>query len=120
MKNKYLIIFVLGVAAIAVMYLLYPREKVFGTLDAFAQCLAEKNITMYGAEWCDFCKSEIKAFGGSFRFVPYVECPDEPRRCLALGVSGYPTWIFQDGRKLAGRQGLEKLSRESGCALPNF
>lgn len=30
----------------------------------------------------------------------------------------YPTWIFQDGKKLVGEQGLRKLSQESGCALP--
>lgn len=88
-----------------------------GELDGFAKCLAEKNITMYGADWCPHCQNEKKAFGDSFRFVPYIECPDNPQKCLAEGVKGYPTWILPDGRKLEGEQGLENLSRESGCSL---
>ena len=86
-------------------------------LDGFAKCLAEKNITMYGAAWCSHCQSQKKLFGDSFRFVPYVECPDNPQKCLAEGVNGYPTWIWPDGKKLEGEQRLENLSRESDCSL---
>ncbi|TAL56410.1 MAG: hypothetical protein EPN86_02655 [Nanoarchaeota archaeon] len=118
MKNKYIIAFGLIIVAIVTAYLLYPRKQVSGQFDAFAQCLAEKNITMYGAEWCPHCQNEKKAFGDSFQFVPYVECPDNPQKCLAAGINGYPTWIFPDGKKLEGEQGLEKLSKESSCSLP--
>lgn len=95
-------------------------------LDSFAQCLASKGITMYGAEWCSHCQNEKNRFGNSFRFVLYVECPADPKRCLAAGVAAYPTWIFPaslaDGasdKKLVGEQGLQKLSYESGCKLPD-
>lgn len=117
MKNKYLVIFSVGIVAILVIYLLYFQQQTSGQLDVFAQCLAEKNITMYGADWCSHCQSEKKAFGDSFRFVPYVECPDNPQKCLAAGINGYPTWEFPGGKKLEGEQGLEKLSQESGCPL---
>jgi len=90
-----------------------------GAYDTLAQCLTEKGAVMYGAEWCPHCQNEKKAFGDSFRFVSYVECPDDPQKCLAAGINGYPTWIFPDGRKLEGEQGLKKLSQESGCVLPN-
>lgn len=89
-----------------------------GKYDEFAQCLAEKGLTMYGADWCPHCKNEKKLFGSSFQYVPYVECPDNPQVCLEKKVEGYPTWIFPDGRKLVGEQGLAGLSKESGCALP--
>ena len=87
-------------------------------LDSFAQCLAVKNVTMYGADWCPHCQKEKAMFGSAFQYVPYVECPDDPKQCLDLGVQGYPTWIFPDGRRLVGEQGLEKLAQESGCTLP--
>lgn|SRR3989344_6680332 len=87
-------------------------------LDAFAQCVAEKGAVMYGADWCPHCQNEKKAFGDAFRFIPYVECPDEPSTCIARGINGYPTWIFSDGRRFEGEQGLERLSRISGCELP--
>ncbi|MDP3948777.1 MAG: hypothetical protein Q8Q17_02410 [bacterium] len=100
-------------------------EDTSGSLDSFAQCLASKGITMYGAEWCSHCQNEKNRFGDSFRFVPYVECPADPNRCLSAGVNAYPTWIFPaslaDGpgdKKLVGEQGLQKLSDESGCPLP--
>lgn len=86
-------------------------------LDTFAECLSEKGAVMYGADWCPHCQNEKKSFGRSFRFINYVECPDDPKRCLAMGIGGYPTWIFPDGRKLEGEQGTEKLSQESGCPL---
>jgi len=130
MKNKFLIILgVVGLMAIAVLVLSYPRQEAQTgeNLDAFAQCLADKNITMYGAAWCSHCQREKKAFGDSFRLVPYVECPDNPQKCLDKGINGYPTWIFPVSsttdkfaeRKLEGEQGILKLSAESGCALPD-
>lgn len=86
-------------------------------LDAFAQCLASKEVTMYGAYWCSHCQNEKSAFGSSFKYVPYVECTQDTAKCTAAGIEGFPTWIFPDGRKFVGEQGLQKLSEESGCPL---
>lgn len=120
-KNKLLVGIIIIVIAIltagALWYLSQPEETV-ASLDGFAKCLAEKKVTMYGAAWCPHCQNEKKAFGSSFKYVPYVECPAEPQRCVAAGIDGYPTWILGDGQKLVGEQGLQKLSAESGCALP--
>lgn len=113
---------ILGVvlATVAVLVLLglgRVTKTPSASLDAFAQCLAAKKITMYGAYWCPHCQNEKKAFGTSFQFVPYVECTQETHKCLSLGIEGYPTWIFPDGRRLIGEQGTEKLSQASGCPL---
>ena len=86
--------------------------------DVFAQCLASKKLTMYGAVWCTHCKAEKARFGESFKYVPYVECTENPNECLAKGIEGYPTWIDEKGQKYEGEQGLEKLSEISGCVLP--
>ena len=99
-----------------------------GRWNTFAKCLAEKKITMYGDYRCPHCQNEKRAFGDSFKYVPYVECTQEPGRCAQMGVKGYPTWIFEDqmsppgsagqtARRLAGEQGLTKLSQASGCLL---
>ncbi len=89
-----------------------------GKYDVFAQCLAQKKLTMYGAVWCSHCKAEKARFGDSFKYVPYVECTENPNQCLLKGVEGYPTWIDENGVKYVGEQGLEKLSKISGCELP--
>lgn len=87
-------------------------------LDNFAQCLAERGAVMYGADWCPHCQNEKRAFGSSFRFVPYVECPQSPKECIALGINGYPTWIFGGTQKFEGEQGLNRLAEISDCQLP--
>lgn len=109
-----------AIFAILIFALFYSFQKPSeeGNLDAFAKCLAEKEVTMYGADWCPHCQNEKNNFGKSFQYVPYVECPDEPKLCIEKGIEGYPTWLLKDGTKLIGEQGLERLSEISGCALP--
>ena len=137
-KKAFVTTIALVVVGGVIWYLTVQRVAPTADLDAFAQCLAAKKITMYGAAWCPHCQNEKKAFGSSFRHVSYVECPENPKTCIDAGIAGYPTWTFPDGysptgspvkgysptgspvkgRKLEGEQGLKKLSEESGCALP--
>ncbi len=105
------------VAATGIGWLLYSPTPTSGTYDGFAQCLADKKFTMYGADWCPHCQNEKRAFGDSFRLIPYVQCPKEPQRCTAEKITGYPTWITGGGERLVGEQGLRKLSEASGCEL---
>ena len=86
--------------------------------DSFAQCIAKSNLTMYGAVWCPHCQNQKKEFGTAFKYVPYVECPDNIKLCTDKGVEGFPTWITADGKKIVGEQPLEKLAEVSGCQLP--
>ncbi len=117
-KTLFIIGLIILAVILAVFYLYKPSLVANSKYDDFAEWLASKNITMYGAAWCSHCLDEKNAFEGSFKYVPYVECPDNPQLCLDKGIEGYPTWIFPDGKELVGEQGLEKLSQESGCPLP--
>ncbi len=90
--------------------------------DGFAQCLAEKKVTMYGAWWCPHCKDQKELFGSAFQYVPYVECsPGADRQmsqeCKDAGVTGYPMWIYADGTKLSGSQTLEAIGKQVGCGV---
>lgn len=108
-----ILIFAIGISS----WFLFSGKEAGGAYDAFAQCLTESGMVMYGADWCPHCQAEKNAFGKSFRLVSYVECPQNPQLCLEKGIEGYPTWITSEGKKLVGEQGLQKLSLESGCAL---
>ncbi|HEU5114816.1 MAG TPA: hypothetical protein VFT82_03550 [Candidatus Paceibacterota bacterium] len=113
----FVIAFLLIVGAVA--YVLVPRAKYSEkSLDAFALCLASKKITMYGAAWCPHCQAEKARFGSSFKYIPYVECPENEKLCIDKGVRGYPTWITEDGTKYEGEQGIEGLAKISSCPLP--
>ncbi|MEI8337531.1 MAG: protein disulfide isomerase family protein [bacterium] len=113
---------ILSLVVVAVLYSFYlaiaSRTQATPGVTAFAQCLASKNITMYGAVWCPHCQKQKALFGAAFHYVPYVECPDNTKLCEDKGVTGYPTWITASGTKLEGEQSLEKLAEVTQCALP--
>jgi len=94
-----------------------------GTYDVFAQCLAAKQVVMYGAYWCPHCLNQKKIFGSSFEHVPYVECAIRGRReqtqtCTDAGIKGFPTWIFADGSRVEGEMSLKALGEKTSCSLP--
>lgn len=118
--SKFAIIAIIAIIAVILVLaglFVFSGRDMGGQFETFAACLASKNVTMYGAESCSWCQKEKAGFGSAFKLVPYVECPDEPQKCIAAGIEGTPTWIFPDGRKLVGYQGVEKLSQASGCPL---
>ena len=87
-----------------------------GKYDAFAQCLFEKEATMYGTEWCSHCKSQKKMFGKSFQYINYVDCDRNSNECLKNGIRGYPTWII-GGEHYRGEQSLQRLASLTDCKL---
>lgn len=110
--------------ALTILYFWYQgRASESGRYDAFAQCLAQKNATMYGTYWCPHCENQKKKFGSSFQYVPYVECAirgsrEQAKACTDAGINGYPTWIFADGSRVAGEVSLKALGEKTECALP--
>lgn len=94
-----------------------------GKLDAFTQCLKDKGAIFYGAFWCPHCQATKKMFGKSAPLLPYVECssPDGQSQlqiCKDKNITGYPTWVFADGKILTGERTLDELAQASGCVLP--
>lgn len=63
---------VLIVAAFGLAYYLGHRSQ--HKYDAFARCLSDRGVKMYGAYWCPHCQDQEKEFSASFEYAPYVEC----------------------------------------------
>jgi len=85
-----------------------------------AKCLKEKGVVMYGAYWCPHCADQKSFFGDDFQFVAYQECDDsgtngDHKKCLAAGVSSYPTWIFPGQGNLPGEQPVYLLAKLANC-----
>ena len=122
MTNKNIFFLIIGLLILGTIITIISRpaeSNISSTkYDTFAKCLASKNLTMYGTIWCSHCKAEKARFGDSFKYVPYVECTENPNLCLEKGVESYPTWLDENGGKYIGEQGLEKLSQISSCELP--
>jgi len=120
MSNKNIFVLVIGLLILGTIATVVfqsgassvPPEK----YHTFAECLATKKLTMYGAVWCSHCKAQKALFGDSFKYASYVECTENPNECIAKGIESYPTWIDANGIKY--EQSLEKLSEISSCPLP--
>ncbi|MDP3734263.1 MAG: hypothetical protein Q8R37_03460 [Nanoarchaeota archaeon] len=113
---------ILVVVLVTVLLVLTGCSKNSAQDDAFATCLTEKGVTMYGAYWCPHCQEQKKMFGGSWDKVEYIECSlpnraGETAICNQAGITSYPTWQFADGTRKSGTLSLEDLSFFSGCAL---
>src|ERR1700690_2628426 len=91
------------VLAFACVYF-FARVRGSTRYDAFANCLTEKQIKMYGLYWCTHCAEQKEMFGESFKHVTYIECGvkgsrDEDPVCKDAGVKNFPTWQFPDGSR---------------------
>jgi len=114
---------VLIVAAFGLAYYLGNRSQ--HKHDAFAHCLTERGVKMYGAWWCPHCVEQKEKFGASFEYVPYVECGIkgdlhwQAQVCKDENVKHYPTWQFPPtGERVERIFTLQELSDRTGCLLP--
>ena len=126
MDNKKNIIIWTGVILLIFILVFWGivESKKPGEYDEVAQCITDKETTMYGAWWCPHCKAQREEFGKSFEFIDYVECAEPGRKtggqtkeCDDAGIKGYPTWVFSDGSRLEGEQSINKLAEKSGCEI---
>src|SRR3989344_6113274 len=97
------------------------------SMDAFANCLADKGIKEYGAFWCPNCAKQEKMFEDSYDIIMergvYIECDargdnEQSALCIEKGIQGYPTWEFQDGMMLQGVMELHTIAEKAGCEAP--
>jgi hypothetical protein len=101
----------------------FARLRQATRYDAFAKCLSDNQVKMYGLYWCTHCAEQKEMFGASFQHVTYVECGikgsrEEEPVCKEAGVKNFPTWQFPDGSRKEGAQPLQVLSDKSACTLP--
>ena len=118
MKKIYLFITILAILS---LFLVSCNSTKY---DAFAQCLTDKGVVMYGAYWCQHCAEQKRIFGSSFDKITYVECSlpnnaGQTQICMQKNITGYPTWEFADGTRFEGAQTFSTLSWKSGCLLPD-
>jgi hypothetical protein len=114
-------IFILATCLLTAM-ILYRQSHRY---DAFAKCLKDRHVLMYGAYWCPHCVEQKEKFGASFKYAPYVECGTpgntrvEQQVCKDAGIQHFPTWQFPPvGERVERVLSLDDLSDRTGCPLP--
>jgi Thioredoxin len=110
-------------AAFGLAYYLGHRSQ--HQYDAFARCLSDRGVKMYGAYWCPHCQEQKEKFAASFEYAPYIECGvkgdahAQAQVCKDENVKHYPTWQFPPtGERVERIFSLQELSDRTGCALP--
>lgn len=86
-------------------------------MTAFAECLTENGVKMYGTAMCPYCTKQKEMFGEAFARVDYVDCQKDPNACTENGIQGVPAWIFADGTMKQGLQDLSVIAEIAGCEL---
>jgi len=120
MKTKHWIITSIVILVLIILILNpFKNNSKPGEYDAFAQCLADSGLVMYGTEWCPHCQNQKEMFGKSFKFVNYIDCDKNRETCLIKGIQGYPTWKIND-ESYTGTQQLETLSEITGCKFDSL
>ncbi len=87
-------------------------------VDAFAKCLTEKGVVMYGSYRCSHCQRQKKLFGDSFQYVNYVECTKDVKKCQEKKIKAYPTWIFKNGERIKREATFAELVKKTSCKAP--
>ena len=87
-----------------------------GSLDSFAECLAEKGVILFINEGCPYCAKQKEIFGNSVQYLDIVKCEEYGGTCSENKIDRVPTWLI-NGEKYVGVQTLESLSEISGCVL---
>jgi glutaredoxin len=93
-------------------------------LGEFVNCLKNKDVTFYGASWCEHCQAQKRLFGSAADQLQYVECAAPDGRyvndtCVAKDLTEFPTWELADGSRLVGEQSLQTIAQKTGCQLPS-
>ncbi|MGI6589898.1 MAG: hypothetical protein ACOX1V_04545 [Candidatus Iainarchaeum sp.] len=87
---------------------------------AFSDCLAEKGVVVYGANWCGYTNNLVDNLGGFELVSPfYVECTVEDELCNEKEIRGYPT-VTLNGEVINPERTFAGFASVTGCTPPSF
>ena len=79
-------------------------------------CLKRKGVKFYGTLNCGYCNKQKQMFGDDAKNLPYIECENpKNQECIDAKITGYPTWIFPNGKRQSGVMSIEQLKEYSQC-----
>src|SRR3989338_4379734 len=121
-KNFYLTVFCITLILIVASCSAKNESETESRLDAFAKCLSDNGIKMYGAYWCTHCNNQKQMFAESWKYVNYIECSlpnraGQTQICSGAGINAYPTWEFANGDRIEGGLSLGQLSLSSNFKI---
>jgi|SRR3989344_4800811 len=123
-KTKVVYLMIALILLVIIAFMIFKPSDELGEFDSLVDCMASKDVKMYGAYWCSHCNDQKELFRDSkdsFKEKLYIECAEdafnnEREKCIQAGITGYPTWII-NGEKVLGTKSMKQLAELSGCEL---
>ncbi len=86
-------------------------------LNDFVNCLKEKGMVIYGADWCPYTVQLIDLLGGKEAVGSmYIDCEEQQELCQEKGIMGYPTILINDNKYKKERT-LSDFAEITGCEI---
>jgi len=114
--KSYLIVFLLLVAIGVFSYTFYLRSHIPGQYDEFAKCITEKDVVIYGNDFCQYTNKQLNFFGKSRKYLNYIKCAENKELCDSKSIKITPTWEIA-GKMYEQVQSFERLSDLTGCKI---
>lgn len=114
--RKYFIILLTIFILIFSIASVYSYMKRSGSYDSFAKCLTEKDVIVYGNDYCQYTIKQLNFFGNSKKYLNYVKCIDNKELCDSKDVKITPTWEI-NGKMYEQVQTFESLTAITGCKI---
>jgi hypothetical protein len=114
--RKYVVYSLIGLIVVFSIAAVYSYSQKPGEYDDFAKCLTEKEVVVYGNDFCSFTGKQLNYFGKSEKYLDYVKCTGNQELCDAKGIRVTPTWEI-DGKMHENVQTFDKLSGLTGCEI---
>jgi len=82
---------------------------------SFVGCLKNKDVKLYGADWCEHTQKQTEILGESLEEL-YVPCEDSDKNPTELcpDLEAYPTWEINN-IKYIGILSKKRLTKLTGC-----
>lgn len=117
--TKYYIQIIIGALLLIGGVWFFKRKSNNSTgAEGLARCLKKNGAKFYAASWCGNCKAQMRMFGDAAKHLPYIECysgTGQTKECMDAKITGYPTWIFSDGKRQTGALSMQQLKEYAGC-----
>lgn len=110
---------IIALSLLGIAWYIKKQSTDYTGIEGLAKCLKDKGAKFYGASWCPHCNAQKEMFGDAAKLLPYIECSDasgaKNKACTDAKVTGYPTWIFADGKRVSGEVSIEQLRAYAKC-----
>jgi len=112
-KKGISIILILAIIVVSIILIINNFQGNNNEDEEVIQCIADNSqlVVKAGCPACATQKSDLKNHLDKFEII---DCVDDAKKCIELGVTHVPTWII-GGKNYQGVRSINELKELAGC-----